>query len=58
MNKEDIMLVQKILNQEETTEEEVSKLKEKVDLIVSQIETQEALNEIMLELNKLNAPAD
>ena len=38
--------------------EEVKALGEKISLIVSQITTQEALNDIMLKLNKLNAPEE
>ena len=57
MNKEDIMLLNKIIVTKEITldSEEVKTLGEKIDLIVRQITTQEALNDIMLELNKLNA---
>lgn len=56
MSKEDIMLIDKLINKKEISldSEEVKILGNKIDLIVKQITTQEALNDIMLELNKLN----
>lgn len=56
MSKEDIMLLDKILNEGavDINTPEVQALASKVALIVKQITTQEALNNIMLELNKLN----
>lgn len=60
MSKEDIMLLNKLINEKVVTldSEEVKALGEKISLIVSQINTQEALNDIMLKLNKLNAPEE
>lgn len=57
MSKEDIMLLNNLINEKVVTldSEEVKTLGEKISLIVRQITTQEALNDIMLELNKLNA---
>lgn len=57
MSKEDIMLLNNLINEKVVTldSEEVKALGEKISLIVSQITTQEALNDIMLKLNKLNA---
>ena len=60
MSKEDIMLLNNLINEKVVTldSEEVKALGEKISLIVSQITTQEALNDIMLKLNKLNAPEE
>lgn len=60
MSKEDIMLLNNLINEKVVTldSEEVKTLGEKISLIVSQITTQEALNDIMLKLNKLNAPEE
>lgn len=60
MSKEDIMLLNNLINKKVVTldSEEVKALGEKISLIVSQITTQEALNDIMLKLNKLNAPEE
>lgn len=60
MSKEDIMLLHNLINEKVVTldSEEVKTLGEKISLIVRQIITQEALNDIMLELNKLNAPEE
>lgn len=60
MSKEDIMLLNDLINEKLVTldSEEVKTLGEKISLIVRQITTQEALNDIMLELNKLNAPEE
>lgn len=57
MSKEDIMLLNNLINEKVVTldSEDVKALGEKISLIVRQITTQEALNDIMLELNKLNA---
>lgn len=54
MSKEDIMLIDTVLDSMEEKTKEVKALSDKVKLIVKQITTQEALNDIMLELNKLN----
>lgn len=58
MNKEDIMLINEIINvgAVNLNSPEVRALGDKVELIVKQINTQEALNDIMLELEKINAP--
>ena len=60
MSKEDIMLLNNLINEKVVTldSEEVKALGEKINLIVSQITTQEALNDIMLKLNKLNTPEE
>ena len=60
MSKEDIMLLNNLINEKVVTldSEEVKALGEKISLIVSQITTQEVLNDIMLKLNKLNAPEE
>lgn len=60
MSRDDIMLLDNLINEKVVTldSEEVKTLGEKISLIVRQITTQEALNDIMLELNKLNAPEE
>lgn len=54
MSRDDIMLIDTILDSIEEKTKEVEALSDKVKLIVKQITTQETLNDIMLELNKLN----
>lgn len=60
MSKEDILVLYKLIVEKSINidSEEVKLLSEKIDLIKKQITTQEALNDIMLELNKLNAPEE
>lgn len=57
MSKEDILLLHKILHNENVETEELNKLTEKIDLIVKQIETQELLNDIALKISEMNKEA-